>query len=553
MKRFLWYLITDRKELLIFLACLIIFLSLLYKDPFSQRTLIPNFDPFPDTIHYVVPARNLAAGDQFLVKREGRGFPSSVKPLYSLILTPGYIISKDPRVFYFTNLLLAILSAVLFFLIIRKITQNIWISGFIFLLYVTNYFIYWLPTLTMAENLLLPLFLVAIWLLLDKVSIKNSIIMSILSIAFYMTKSAAAPLTASFLIIYGLKILIEKKTFYEKIKLWVALGFGFTLMLMLTLLYDAYLGKDNILTHFFSLVSSGSPVTSDRITPTSSAWFSPSYISKNLPLYLNALIGEQMRFLWDYTPIVPKFVGMGAILGLLAGLFFGKNYILKEKRFLAFSLILILFSSILFIATFYTADARYIYHSIPALLIGFALLLLLFFNLFKYKNMQVIFYFILGALFLFYMLTNAIRFKNQIMLNLKYAETPWSYISVLNLNEYFDKNKIRNEKKPIVITPMPAYFIDFYSNGNYSLLPLSLDQEFRTREKVVWGPNDYSDLLKLYQEKINAGFEVFVAIYGLGNEGYLHNDFNKIKEKFNLNLVYPGCYDLCNIYSVSLK
>lgn len=539
--------LRSRFELLIFTICLLIFSMLLYKDPFSQRTLISNLEPYPDTIHYIVPARSLASGDEFLVKREGRGFHPSVKPLYSLILIPGYIFNKDPRIFYFTNFILAMVSVSLFFLIIRKITKNIWISGLIFLLYITNYFFYWFPTLAMAENLILPLFLAALWLVLDKASVKNSILTGLLSLGFYVTKSAAAPLTASFLVIYGIKIFIDQKDLIGKMKLWTALGFGFILILIPTLLYDSYLGKDSILTHFFSFISSGSPIVSDRITETSSAWFSPSYINKNLPQYLNALIGEQMRFLWDFSPIVPKFAGMGALLGLLISLF------IKKLKFLSFSLIAVLFSSIFFIATFYTADARYIYHAIPTLLIGFALFLLFLFKSFKDRNLKMVFYIILGAIFLIYIVTNGLRLKNQIMLNIKYAETPWSYISVLKLNEYFTKDRIKDKKKPIVITPMPAYFIDFYSNGNYSLLPLSLDQEFRKREKIVWGPADYTDLLKLYSDKITEGFEVYVAIYGLGIEGYLHNDFNKIKDKFNLTLVYPGCYDLCNIYKVSLK
>lgn len=547
MKKWLIYLKLDEMGRFIVFACFIIFILLLFKDPFSERNLISNLEPYPDTIHYIAPARSLASGDEFLVKREGRELIPSVKPLYSLLLVPGYIINKDARIFYFTNFILAILSAFLFLLILRKISKNIWINGFVFFLYISNYFIYWFPVLAMAENLILPLFLASVWLLLDKTSIRNSFLIGLLSFTFYAAKSASAPLTASLLAVYGIKILIHKAKFIKKVKMYLALGFGLSLILIPSMIYDSSLGRDNILTYLFSLASSGSPIPSDRITATSSAWFSISYINKHLPQYFNALFGEQIRFLWDFTPIVPKFVGFGAILGLLISLF------TKNMKFFSFSLITLLFTPIIFIASFYSVDARYIYHAIPVLLIGFSIFLVYLFNFLESSNKKSLSYVILGGLFLFYFFFSALRLKNQIMLNLKYAETPWSYISVLRLNEYFTRDKIKNDKKPIVITPMPAYFIDFYSNGNYTLLPLSLGQEFRQRENTVWGPYDYTDLIKLYKNRLDKSFEVYVAIYGLGNEGYLHNDFNKIKENFNLALVYPGCYDLCNIYKVNLK
>lgn len=537
----------DRQFRYILICGLILFGLLLYKDPFSQRTLIPNLEPFPDTIHYIVPARSLASGDEFLVKREGRSLIPSVKPIYSLILVPGYLLNKDPRFFYFTNFILALLSAFLFFSIIRRITNNLWILALIFLLYITNYFIYWFPNLAMAENLLLPLYLGGVWLILEKVSIKKSSLVGILSLTFYMTKSAAAPLTASFLFIYAIKVFIEKRILGERLKFWVALGLGFILMLVPTLLYDSLLGRDNILTNLFSLASSGSPVVSDRETPTSSAWFSPSYINKNLPLYLNALIGGQMRFLWDFTPIVPKFAGLGSILGLLIALF------VKKMRFLSFSLIILLFSSILFISTFYAADARYIYQAIPTLLIGFAIFLIFLLNFLK--NRKAVFYFIVGLLFLFYLSTSSLRLKNQISLNLKYAETPWYYISVLKMNEYFTSDKVTNNKKPVLISALPPYLIDYYANGNYTLLPLSYDQEFRGQvvREVVWGPNDYSNLLNLYKKYLTEGYKVYVSRAGLGNEGYTNRDFNTIVEEFDTKLVLEGCFNQCNIYSVKLK
>lgn len=155
-------------------------------------------------------------------------------------------------------------------------------------------------------------------------------------------------------------------------------------------------------------------------------------------------------------------------------------------------------------------------------------------------------------LFFFYSFTNAIRLKKQIMLNLKYAETPWYYLSVIKLNEYF-VTLPRKDHKPIVISSLIAYYIDFYSNKTYDLLPLSLEQEFRNNRKEAWGNNNYSDLLTLYKSYLNQEYDVYVHNYGLGNEKKLQNDHDAIHTYFKTTLVSTGCLGACNIWKVNLR
>lgn len=138
------------------------------------------------------------------------------------------------------------------------------------------------------------------------------------------------------------------------------------------------------------------------------------------------------------------------------------------------------------------------------------------------------------------------------MLNIKYAETPWYYISVLKLNEYF-KDYPTSKKEPVVISAMIPYYVDFYSNKQYALLPLSLNQEFRTAREAAWGKFDYSDLIMLYTKIIYSGHEVFVHNYGIGNEKPLQEDFKKIQDNFILIKVQDGCFDACNIWKLKIK
>jgi hypothetical protein len=56
---------------LILAAAIITFLILSFKNPYGTSSLIGNFDPFPDSLHYVVPARNFVVGNGFTFAREG--------------------------------------------------------------------------------------------------------------------------------------------------------------------------------------------------------------------------------------------------------------------------------------------------------------------------------------------------------------------------------------------------------------------------------------------------------------------------------------------------
>ena len=163
----------------------------------------------------------------------------------------------------------------------------------------------------------------------------------------------------------------------------------------------------------------------------------------------------------------------------------------------------------------------------------------------------MIFLSFLIGLYGWYGLTTAMRFKTQIMINLKYAETPWWYISVLEMNRFFEEKDF--VEKPILVTAVPPHLVDFYSNGKYQLLPLSNQQDFNGDAKNVWGDYDYDNLFGVYENQIRTGKELYLANYGLGHVGHLNAAFKNMQEQFQLEKLQSGCYELCNIYKVSLK
>lgn len=535
------------------LSFVIIFLFalLLYKDPFSERSLIPNFEPYPDTFNYIDPALNFVRGKGFNLNREGRVRIQAVPPLYSFSFIPAFIVKPDPRMTYYVNVLLSFTSLLIFWLILNKIFKNIYIKYLLLILYITNYFIYWVPSLVMAENLTLTLFLAAIFFLQSKVTLVNLISLSALAVASYATKYANIPTTLIIICLTSAKIIFNNLVFKKKIKL-LLFFLAFILLFFVSLAVFENVNKGNnifsqIFEHVTSIYKSVPNASPDsQIVVSSSSWFGIQYIEKNLPLYLSSIMGNSNRFLWDNTPIVPKFLAIMGLSGILAGIF------TKKIRFIAISLLLFISSSVIFISSFYTFDARYIYIAIPSLLLGCGLILAIY-NERISLNKRIVLNAAIIIFIIIYLIINFNRIKSQISLNLRYAETPWYYVSVLKMNEYFTSERIVNNKKLILISALPPFLIDYYSNGNYILLPLSYEQEFRNYKEIIWGPNDYSDLPALYTKYINEGYEVYVSRAGLGNESYTNRDFNIITQEFDTRLVLPGCFEQCNIYSVKLK
>lgn len=523
-------------EKIIFLGCLTVFCLLLFKDVFSQRTLIPNFEPFPDTFHYIVPARNLVLGEGFSISREGRSLTSQVGFLYSIFLIPFYSINTDARMFYFANILLSLFGFVIFYKILKKICLNLWINGTSLFLFVTNYYLYWFPSLAMAENLLMFIFIYGAYLLLLPVNYKNIILATLVAISFYLIKYASAPFTFIYLAIYIFKIQHFSKS-RKYLSIYLILGF---LFLSFSGLYLNFVKNMSLTGAFIYYLSIFSSLKIEGI-------FSLGYIPVNLPLYINAFIGGYTKVLWDSTPLLPAIVAIIGIVGLVLG------SIKSNVRFFCLCLLCLFVASVFFMSTFYSFDSRYILCVIFILLIGFNISLDLLLKFLANKGLNKIFYVILLIFISWYLLSNGLRLKNQIMLNVKHAETPWYYVSILEMNKYFTSDKIQGNKKPILISAMAPYLIDFFSNNNFTLLPLSYDQEFRSAKELVWGPNDYSNLPKLYTKYIKEGYPVYIDRYGLGNETYTNRDFKVIENSFNLTKVQTGCFEQCNIYKLKLK
>jgi hypothetical protein len=141
------------------LFCVIVYLALAFKNPFKINNLISNLEPSPDVFYYSVPAWNLVHGNGFKMKAFEIEISGLSTPLYGFYLSPFFLLFNDVRSYYYANLLLCFISLFLFF----KLTEIFlgkekWFLNFgLGLVLVTNFYFYNLPTLLMAENILIPL------------------------------------------------------------------------------------------------------------------------------------------------------------------------------------------------------------------------------------------------------------------------------------------------------------------------------------------------------------------------------------------------------------
>lgn len=522
--------------------------SLLARNPFGERTLIPNFEPYPDSFHYIVPVQNLLAGRGFNLDRIGPIRPG-VPPLYSLALLPFFVVYNDPRIVYVANVFFSLCSLVFMYCIVSNLTKSGVVRLFAMMLFATHPILIWYPNLAMAENFSLVLTTLGLYLLLIQQTKRTGIIAGFLTIGYYTTKFASFPQSAAYGALYILKTWLTNR----KVKsLHLFLSFFLSALVFGT----AYLASQYILKGASELDSvlaifRASPESTEVSIPGSASarqqmdpFFGVTHISKNLPTYVYWLAGSPMTILWKQEFALPQYLAIPSLLGLLFGL------ATKRFRFIAGSCILLLTSSIAFMSTFYVADARYMYHAIVILIIGFVIACEVLYLVARNYSMLVG----VGIVMLlsFYSATNLLRLKFQIGLNLKYAETPWYFVSIKEVDSYL-KRTGPYEKEPVIISPTPPFLFDFYAKQPLRLLPLHRMQEFRNAPTQTWGEHDYFNLHAVYTGYLEQGNPVFVSTYGLGNEEFLHQAMEELSKDFSLTEVLNECHTQCKLYSVQLR
>lgn len=549
----------DRNNLLfkiIIWIIYIIFILLIFKNPYSGKNNISDFTPLPDSIHYISPALNVASGNGLEIIYEGRKIKPAVPPLYSLFLTPFYVISKDARSFYFANILLSVLSLGLFYLILSRLKLHALLILLSFFAFATNYVVFWYPSIPMSENLFLPLYLLSVWVLLTLANIRNIIIAGFLCVSFYATKYIAVILSLIFGLTYLYKICYSLK---NKKKIYLLVSIFIVSVLIPYLLYDAYefLNKES---HLIPLVylpemfKLGVAATlSTALPPPSSSYYSINNISSNFSQYLAGFIGGELRVAGQYFVIMSPVIGMIGLIGLLLNPFLSKFKLISVY-------FLISFSSVFIIACFfYIIEGRYLFFAVPVFILSFALLVDYLWTFFNKIGKKYLIYLTAVILLVLIFISQIPPVFKELTKGGSTINYDRNYAVISMLNSYF-KN-IPDNKNIAVISVIPPYIFDYYNKPNYTLLPLSSRQTFMGSAEITWGKNDYSDLIGLYKKYLNSDYTLYLSSFkakdsspvSLAQFYIFYQDFQKISENFNLEKIADGCDGKCDLYKLNLK
>ena len=504
--------------LIIFVFLGLIYLALAYKNPFKDNSLIPNLEPYPDTLLYSFPAWNWVRGNGWNLGVNEKIVDISVPNTYGVLLVPLMWIFRDIRSFYFTNLFFGIGTLVFFMLALRNFfgKEKWYIIGFFGFLLVTNFYFFNQPQLVMAENVNYFLVSVFLYLLSLKFKWKHFVLMGILLIITFLLKVSNLVLGGSFAISFLVKIFWEKLRFLNKKILLLG---GIFLVLTISAFY---------LPKIFNL---------------SHIAFNLKYFVKNFDFYFSCLTGGECRNLWYFQRMISWDIAIMFLLGAIVMLF------TKNKRWLFLELILPIVLLVLAMSVFIDTEGRHVEILLPIMLIigaiGFDKLLVKF-----KKPVLIVLIFLLADIFLTSYQSNVwemkiVSLKKQVGLNFRHREDPWNYLCLKMIDNF-----MVDKKETYVGSFLPIYFFDAY-NVKLNYLPLAINQDFMSRGLIKYFP---LPLKSIYDEKLEQGKEIYLSDYYVSNgRDAWRYQWNEIIKGKKMEKVYQSPLDNCNIYKLSLE
>lgn len=531
-------LMANNKLASIFLLLAIcLFLLLSWKNPYSNTSLIGNFDPFPDTLHYIVPVRNFISGEGFSFSREGGSTRINVPPLYSALLLPIYLINFDPRSYYWMNLILGCLSILLLFKICQKFTKSPLLTGLILFLYVTNFVIYWQTSLAMAENLLLPVLFFALYLSCQPLTNKNILLYICFSMACYGSKYIAFPTTGVLFLFLFYRVFKEIRK-ENRIK---------TLLFVIVLIFISFLMVNGRELLWFAEKFYRWWFTSDVQAQGEMTWISLKYLPTSFPKYFSALMGFPIYNLWHVKSILPY----GLAAAVLTWSVFAIFKIPKYKKF-AILLISLIVTQLTFFSLIVHIEGRYAFVFLPVIYTGFAAMAGWLRQLGQKKLgvkkilcLEIAFVLIIATIFF---TQNYSSLKTQLLVNFNGSETSWWQVGVTASDQYLGTVTAQENQRIMVISSMSPFLWDFYRKNDYLIMPLTSGQHMVN--DPIWGLDfDRQNLLGFYRSELNKGRKIYLDTVGFGR-----TEWPILEEYRNagmqLELIKEECFGACKLYVI---
>lgn len=499
MKKYFWQFMV--------VGVLCLFLWLAYKEPPFVRSLIPNLEPYPDTLFYAMPAWNFVKGQGFRMMAFGREIRSIVPPLYGLLMVPFFGIFADVRAFWGLNLLLLLGTIFLFLKLAKEIFKSVWVAGFLGLLLATNFYFYTLPSLLMAENLSMFLTMIGFYLLFTK----KDLWVVVVAVVLLLTKLSNLPLTGLLLLVSSGRLLKERD---KKVGKFLIICFGLFLMA------GIYFWQTGMLVGHKNLETG--------------TGFGLSYFGKNFKYYWGVILGEKVGFLWFRQMWIEKIVFYLLIAGTVVGLAKEKE---RKMVFLNWGFILAVVS---FMSFFYAVDARYLMPILP-------MCLLLSGPILKIFDKKKLFY---GLFLLVYLLigNKAGELKRQVGLNLRHREDPWNYLALKNWEE-----QLAGNENAVLATFLPPFYVSMVLGEHFEYLPISPTQEFSVGEDSYFLKEMMGNLKDEYRKKLEEGKRIYISDYYVSNNlSRWREDYEDLVVNFKIKKVNDGCLGACNLYELEM-
>ncbi|HYD35089.1 MAG TPA: glycosyltransferase [Vitreimonas sp.] len=510
----------------------LLFLSLAFKYPFQPSSLIGNLEPYPDTLYYSVPAWNLTHGDSWSMSMPGHYTKQVTPPLYSWYLLLYFFLINDVRVFYLANLVLSVATIAL---LVRSL--KLWLGNNLLavvaaavalFLYVTQFYIYTVPTLLMAENITLFLIVASLWSLLSWQGIAP-VIAGFLPLAFLLIKFSNAPVA----LVIGISALLRgwfsRWSVNKKVRYVVMLGVTGLMFICYVWLSEILVGHKNL---------------------AAGQTFSNIYFRSNTQFYLQAVAGGGTRFLWFTERLISPVVSLLAAVGIVViAVSFNRSQKILSAVFISLGL-----STVVLMSFFVTPDARYVMIVVPIMILFTATTIKKILG-YRWGWLAVLVlvssFLVVPGLGLRSSEMELITIKKQIGLNFKYQETPWNYLAVKKWQEYLVTQPRSAEQQLYVGTFLPPYYVHVLGLNEAQALPITLQQEFMTAELLT--THQVPSVKDLYATLLQQGHRVFVSEYYANNLQAWPLEYKTLTSAFQLTKVHTGCLGACDLYELSLK
>jgi hypothetical protein len=189
----------------VFLVGVSLMLLLIHKQPFSNQSLVQNAELSPNSLESLVFANCLATTHQLTSCQTEAGISTSYQLGYGLYIYPWISLFKHPSIFYFANVVLALLGIWLVYKGLRRLHFPQWMQLFALVVVVTQSILYQLPAMPSAANFIMPLVGLALLFIPKKLALterrlpRNQYMWWLLPVGYVLVVAISSPALSTIL------------------------------------------------------------------------------------------------------------------------------------------------------------------------------------------------------------------------------------------------------------------------------------------------------------------------------------------------------------------